>query len=95
MEFGIRRATAADATALAELAAITFPLACPADSPAEAVEAFIGEHLNPEKFAAYLADPLRTIFVAQEGLESQEGRHRLPPAAASGAGPVGGLHHAG
>lgn len=66
MQFCIRRATAADATALAELAAITFPLACPSDSPAEVVAAFIDEHLAATNFAAYLADPLRIIFVAEQ-----------------------------
>ena len=69
MQFGIRRATAADAPALAQLAALTFPLACPPDSPAHEVAAFIAQNLGPENFASYLADPLRVLFVAEEHAE--------------------------
>lgn len=66
MQFGIRRATATDAPALADLAALTFPLACPPDSPSHEIAAFIAQNLGPENFAAYLADPHRVLFVAEE-----------------------------
>ncbi|ALO68336.1 hypothetical protein AS189_05140 [Arthrobacter alpinus] len=66
MRFSIRQASAADAPALAELAALTFPLACPPSSPKAEISAFVQAHLGPDTFAAYLADPLRVIFVAED-----------------------------
>lgn len=60
----VRRAEAADAAALAELAAITFPLACPPHTTDAAKAAFIAEHLSPSSFARYLRDPHRSLFVA-------------------------------
>lgn len=72
MQFGIRRAKATDAPALAELAALTFPLACPPDSPAHEVAAFIAQNLGPESFASYLADPLRVLFVAEEHVQERD-----------------------
>lgn len=74
MQFSIRQANAADAPALAELASLTFPLACPPSSPKAEVEAFILEHLGPTTFAAYLADPLRVIFVAEDQAPKKPGR---------------------
>ncbi|MHA7175402.1 GNAT family N-acetyltransferase [Arthrobacter sp. Sr24] len=71
MQFGIRSATVADAPALAELAALTFPLACPPDSPASEVATFISEHLGVEAFASSIADPHRVLFVAQEQHQEQ------------------------
>ncbi|WP_425859953.1 GNAT family N-acetyltransferase [Arthrobacter sp. TWP1-1] len=66
MDVSIRRASATDASALAQLAAITFPLACPEDSPEAEVAAFVVENLGTQSFAKYLADPQRVLFVAQE-----------------------------
>jgi len=60
----IRRATAADAGVLAEVAAATFPLACPPATTAEAIADFIATHLTEAHFAAYLADPERVLFLA-------------------------------
>lgn len=60
----VRRATAADAEALHALAALTFPLACPPTTTDEAKAAFIAEHLSREAFDRYLADPDRTVLVA-------------------------------
>lgn len=62
----VRKAERADAVALAELAAITFPLACPPHTTEAAMAAFIAAHLSPASFAAYLADPARTLFLAEE-----------------------------
>lgn len=62
----IRQASSADAPALAELAAVTFPLACPPGSPPEDIEAFIAATLNAGAFAGYLSDPARAVFVAEE-----------------------------
>ena len=68
MDFTIRQATGADAKALAELAAATFPLACPPSSLPEDIAAFIAAHLNEGSFAAYLADPQRTLFLAEDAM---------------------------
>ncbi|QDZ16163.1 GNAT family N-acetyltransferase [Humibacter ginsenosidimutans] len=65
----IRRATAADAESLASVAAVTFPLACPPGSTREAQDAFIAVHLSEPRFAEYLVDPQRVLFVAEEGGE--------------------------
>ncbi len=65
----VRRAGAADAAVLHEVAAATFPLACPPDSRPEDIQAFINVHLTVDAFARYLADPARTILVAETGGE--------------------------
>lgn len=62
----IRPATVADASALAELASETFPLACPPGNTAESIQHFIDTHLSESHFATYLADPARAILVAGE-----------------------------
>jgi GNAT superfamily N-acetyltransferase len=62
----VRLATPADAEALAEVAAVTFPLACPPDMPREDVDAFIAAELSAERFAAHLADPARILLVDAE-----------------------------
>ena len=62
----IRLATPADAAALAELAAETFPLACPPGNTAESIRHFIDTHLSEAHFASYLADPTRAILVADD-----------------------------
>lgn len=59
----IRRATADDAGRLAQLAAVTFPLACPPSSTAEDIAAHLAATLSEENFRAYLADPEITILV--------------------------------
>ena len=59
----IRLATTSDAAALAELAAATFPLACPPGNTAESIQQHIAEHLSVASFEAYLADPARAILV--------------------------------
>ncbi|GAA3736569.1 GNAT family N-acetyltransferase [Leifsonia bigeumensis] len=61
----MRRAGAADAAVLHEVAATTFPLACPPDSKSEDIEAFIAAHLTADAFARYLADPARTLLIAE------------------------------
>ncbi|AYF98168.1 GNAT family N-acetyltransferase [Protaetiibacter intestinalis] len=62
----VREATGADAAALAALAAVTFPLACPPHTTVEAIAAFIAANLSETSFGGYLADPARTLFVAEE-----------------------------
>src|SRR3954468_6004856 len=63
----IRRATPADAAALADLAARTFPLACPPGTTAESIAAHLAAHLSAASFDRYLADAAVTILVADEG----------------------------
>lgn len=63
----VRRAGPADAAGLADLAEATFPLACPPGSSPDDIADFIAKHLNPGKFAAYLADPERILLAAEDG----------------------------
>jgi ribosomal protein S18 acetylase RimI-like enzyme len=63
----IRLAEAPDAAALAEVAAVTFPLACPPTTTKEASDAFVVAHLAESSFRAYLADPDRVLVVADPG----------------------------
>ena len=65
----IRVATAADAPALAELAAATFHLACPPDTTAQAVADHLRDVLAEANFRTMLSDPDRLVLVADsEGL---------------------------
>ncbi|HEY0187474.1 MAG TPA: GNAT family N-acetyltransferase [Cellulomonas sp.] len=63
----LRPAAAADAPALAALAAVTFPLACPPTSTAADQAAFVAAHLSVDSFTGYLADPARSVLVAGSG----------------------------
>lgn len=63
----VRRALPADLAELAEVAALTFPLACPPHTTDEAKAAFIATHLTETSFAGYLADPARDVLVALHG----------------------------
>ncbi len=60
----IRPAAADDAALLHEVAAETFPLACPPDALPAAVADFIAKHLSADSFAGYLADADRALFLA-------------------------------
>jgi GNAT superfamily N-acetyltransferase len=64
---GLGDAAVTDVDELAELAAATFPLACPPSVPPDDVAAFIAAHLSPERFADYLSDPSRTVLAARDG----------------------------
>lgn len=57
----------AHARALVELAAATFPLACPADEPQGDIDAHVAGELNAARFVARLADPDQTVLVARDG----------------------------
>ena len=63
----IRLAEARDAAALAEVAAVTFPLACPPTTTKEVSDAFVAANLAEANFRAYLADPDRVLVVADPG----------------------------
>jgi ribosomal protein S18 acetylase RimI-like enzyme len=62
----VRTATPADAVPLAELAAVTFPLACPPHTSDAAKAAFIAEALSSERFVEYTSDPGRVVLVAED-----------------------------
>ncbi|CAN5243689.1 GNAT family N-acetyltransferase [soil metagenome] len=61
----IRHAVATDASTLATVAAITFPLACPPHTSDEAKAAFIAGNLTERHFVGYLADPERELLIAE------------------------------
>ena len=62
----IRLATSADAAQLAELAAATFPLACPPSATAVDIQSFIDGNLSEARFAEYLADDTKAVLVADD-----------------------------
>jgi ribosomal protein S18 acetylase RimI-like enzyme len=63
MTSSIRKATADDAGALAALAAVTFPLACPPSASPDDIAAHLANTLSERHFQDYLADPDTTILV--------------------------------
>jgi ribosomal protein S18 acetylase RimI-like enzyme len=63
----VTAATADEVAEIAEVAAQTFPLACPPSVSQENVAAFIAENLTRAHFAGYLADPDRLVLVARSG----------------------------
>ncbi|MEE2033909.1 GNAT family N-acetyltransferase [Rhodococcus chondri] len=58
-----------DAEVLADVAAATFPLACPPDATREDIAAFVDEALSAERFSEYLTDPHRIVLKATAGDE--------------------------
>lgn len=56
-EVRIRAARPEEAREVSDLARETFPLACPDSLPAEAIRAFMDEHLSEVEFERMLADP--------------------------------------
>jgi GNAT superfamily N-acetyltransferase len=63
----IRVATSADVEDVADVAALTFPLACPPSATPENITAFIAANLSAAKFTQYIADPERTVLIARDG----------------------------
>ena len=61
---GVRPGTADDIDELAELAALTFPLAAPPHVTAESLATFIDQHLSASRLQDYLADPTRQLTIA-------------------------------
>ncbi|MCU1577844.1 MAG: family N-acetyltransferase [Rhodoglobus sp.] len=62
----VRAAEPDDAALLHRLAAATFALACPPHTTPQAIEDFIATTLSEASFAAYLADPERALFLAED-----------------------------
>ncbi|MBJ7341946.1 MAG: GNAT family N-acetyltransferase, partial [Mycolicibacterium sp.] len=67
MAVAVITAVEADLTELADVAARTFPLACPPSATADDVAAFIAANLSEERFRKYLADDERTVLTARDG----------------------------
>lgn len=63
MTHTIRKATTDDAGGLANLATVTFPLACPPSSSPEDIAAHLANTLSEDHFRGYLADPDTTVLV--------------------------------
>ncbi|MCM3661746.1 GNAT family N-acetyltransferase [Georgenia satyanarayanai] len=55
-----------DAVALAALAALTFPLACPPSLGPEAIAAHVATRLDADNFARFLTDPAHLVHVAAD-----------------------------
>jgi GNAT superfamily N-acetyltransferase len=66
MSAHVRPAAETDADQLAEVAAQTFPLACPPSVSAGDIAACITATLSPQSFRAYLADPDRRVLTATD-----------------------------
>ena len=65
MALTTRRATAADADVLHDLAARTFALACPPGTQQADIDDFVTQHLSRENFQAYLKDDRRVLLVVE------------------------------
>lgn len=61
----VTTAITADLPELADVAAQTFPLACPPSVTQENVAVFIDENLTQAHFAGYLTDPDRLVLIAR------------------------------
>lgn len=66
MGVDVAAATEADLADVADVAARTFPLACPPSVTPQNIAAFIAENLSEGRFRDYLADPARAVLVARE-----------------------------
>lgn len=55
------------AAEVAFVAAVTFPLACPAHSTRDDIAAHIARSLSPQQFSHWITDPGYTVLVAREG----------------------------
>jgi diamine N-acetyltransferase len=65
MPITTRRATAADAAELHDVAARTFALACPPGTLQSDIDAFIATHLTEANFEEYLKDDNRILLLAE------------------------------
>ena len=64
MPVQVSPATDSDLIELAEVAALTFPLACPPSAATDDIDDFIAATLSPQRFGEYLADPDRVVLTA-------------------------------
>lgn len=56
----------ADAEAVASVAAVTFPLACPPGTTTESTDAFVAANLTPAHFADHITASDRDVLVARD-----------------------------
>jgi ribosomal protein S18 acetylase RimI-like enzyme len=63
----VAAAVEADLPELAEVAARTFPLACPPSTTPANIAAFVEENLSQSRFRDYLADDGRAVLAARDG----------------------------
>lgn len=56
---------ATDLTELADVAALTFPLACPPTADVDDIASFIDANLSAARFRDYLSDPGRRVLTAR------------------------------
>lgn len=61
----VRRATTEDAPALAGLAALTFPLACPPGTSLEAIAEHVATQLSSERFRAWAASAAHALLLVE------------------------------
>lgn len=64
MNYHIRQARPDEATAVADLAVETFPMACPPSLSEHDMRAYIDAHLTAQRFAEHIAHPERDVLVA-------------------------------
>ncbi|MEU7222108.1 GNAT family N-acetyltransferase [Nocardia iowensis] len=67
MPVTVDRAGLWDAEELSDVAAATFPLACPPEATSDDIDIFITDVLSGERFGEYLSDPARTVLKAVAG----------------------------
>ena len=67
MTLSVTEATESDVDDLADVAARTFPLACPPSATPDNVAAFIAAQLSRDRFADYLGDSRRVVLSARDG----------------------------
>lgn len=66
MNARVTTSSQSDLDDLADVAALTFPLACPPSATPDNVAAFIAANLSRDRFADYLADPDRVVLSARD-----------------------------
>jgi ribosomal protein S18 acetylase RimI-like enzyme len=66
MAVRVESACAADVPDIADVAAATFPLACPPSTSIDNIAAFIEATLTAQRFREYLATPDRKVFIARD-----------------------------
>lgn len=64
VDLDVRKARASDVPMLAEVAALTFRLACPPDFPEQQAQEFVAENLSEAKFRGYIKSKNHVVFVA-------------------------------
>lgn len=69
----VRTATSTDVDRVSELAASTFPLACPPGTRPEDMDDFISNVLSPGRFQSYIEDASRVVLIDETADEQLTG----------------------